>query len=109
VIVLMIGIIVAVRLGVAGTIRMQVFVLVEDDLKAPPEGVGDAAQRGEARNVVTALETRDHGLGHREPLRELLLCLTGVLAEFGQTVSALRGDGCAVVEAGLTQGACVRL
>ena len=42
-IVLMIGIIVAVRVGVSGSVRVHMFVLVEDDLQAPSERVGDAA------------------------------------------------------------------
>ncbi len=105
----MIAIIVAVRMRVAGSVRVHVLVLVEDDLQPAPEGIGDATQRGEARNMVTAFKTRDHGLGHREPLRELLLRLAGVLAEFEQAVSALGGDGGAVVEACAPRGTFVRL
>jgi hypothetical protein len=56
VIVLMIRIIVAVGVRVAGSVRVNVFVFVEDDLKAAPEGIGDAAQRGEAWDVIAPLQ-----------------------------------------------------
>jgi hypothetical protein len=45
VIVLMVGIVMAMGVRVAGSVRVLVFVLVEDDLQAPAERVGDAAQR----------------------------------------------------------------
>jgi hypothetical protein len=70
VIVLMIEIMMAVGVRVAGSVRVLVFVLVEDDFQAPAERIGDAAQGGEARDMIAALETRDHGLGHLIPVRD---------------------------------------
>ena len=43
-IVLMVWVEMAVRVRVAGTIRMLVLVLVEHDLLQTAEGIGDAAQ-----------------------------------------------------------------
>lgn len=94
----------AVGVRVAGSIRVYVFVLMEDDLKAAPERIGDAAQRGEAWDVITALQARDHGLGHGKPFRELLLCFTRVGAKLEQAVSALGGDRDAVVGHRCTSG-----
>ena len=68
----------AMGVRVAGSVRMLVFVLVEDDFQTPAERIGNAAQGGEARNMIAAFETRDHGLGHPKPLRQLLLRLAGV-------------------------------
>jgi hypothetical protein len=57
VIVLMVGIVMAVWVRVAGSVRVLVFVLVEYDLQAPAERISDAArkadirQSGEARKV----------------------------------------------------------
>jgi len=44
-IVLMLRIVMAMWLRVAGPIRMLVFVLMEHDLQAPAECIGDPAQR----------------------------------------------------------------
>jgi hypothetical protein len=97
VIVLMIGIMMAMGVRVADSVRVLVFVLVEDDLQASAERVGDAAQGGQARNMIAALETRDHGLGHLKSLGQLLLRLAGVRSKLKQTVGALGGDQRAVV------------
>jgi hypothetical protein len=43
VIVLMIGIMMGVQVRVAGSVRVLVFVLVEDDLQASAERIGDTA------------------------------------------------------------------
>ena len=96
-IVLMIGIMMAVRVRVAGSVRVLVFMLVEHDLQAPAERVGDAAQGGEARDMIAAFKARDHGLGHVQPLRQLLLRLGSVRPKLEQTMGALRGNRCAVV------------
>lgn len=95
---LMIGLIVGVRMRVPCPVRMHVLVLVKDDLQTAPEGVGDAAQRDEVRDVIASFQARDHGFGHGKPLGELLLRLAGVLAKFEQAMGALSGDGGAVVE-----------
>ena len=97
----MIGIVIAVSVGVTGSVRMRVLVLVEDDLQPASKRIGDAAQRGEGRDVVATFQTLDHGPGHREPLGELLLRLPSVGAKLEQAVGALRGDNGAVVEDGL--------
>jgi hypothetical protein len=44
-IMLMFRIVMAMRMRVAGPIRMLVFVLMEHDLQTPPERIGDPAQR----------------------------------------------------------------
>jgi hypothetical protein len=96
-IVLMIGIVMAVWVRVAGSVRVLVFMFVEDDLQPPAERVGYATQGGEARNMIAALKSRDHGLGHLKPLRQLLLRLAGVRPKLEQTMRALGGDQRAVV------------
>jgi len=96
-IVLMIGIVMTVRVRVAGSVRVLVFMLVEDYLQAPAERVGDAAQGGEARDMIAALQARDHGLGHGQPLRQLLLRIASVRPKLEQTMGALGGDQRAVV------------
>ena len=88
----------------AGSVRVYVFVLMEDDLKAASERIGDAAQCGEAWNVIAALQARDHRLGHGKQFRELLLCFTCVGAKLEQTVGALCGDSDAVVDHCCTSG-----
>jgi len=47
-IVLMVRIVMAMWMRVAGAIRVLVFVLVEHDLQAPAECIGDPAQRPQA-------------------------------------------------------------
>jgi len=96
-IVLMIGIVMAVRVRVAGSVRVLVFMFVEDDLQAPAERVGDAAQGGEARDMIAALQARDHGLGHGQPLRQPFLCLASVRPKLEQTMGALGGNQRAIV------------
>jgi hypothetical protein len=67
--VLVTGIMMVVGVRVTDSVHVLVFVLVEDDLQAPAERIGDAAQGGEARDVIATFETRDHGLGHLKPPR----------------------------------------
>src|SRR6516164_1623659 len=95
--VLMVWVEMAVRMRVAGAIRMLMFVLVEHDLQAMAEGIGDAAQGPEARNMITAFEARDHRFRHREPLRELSLRLARASAQLEQAPGALRRDRDAVI------------
>ena len=57
-IVLMVGIVMAVWVRVAGSVRVLVFVLVEYDLQAPAERISDAAQRLQAWNMIAAFEAR---------------------------------------------------
>jgi len=97
VIVLMMRIEMAVRMRVAGAVRMLVFVLVKHDLQSAPEGIGNATQGSEARNVITPLEARDHRFRHRKPFRELLLGLARVSAQLEQAPRALRSDRNAVI------------
>jgi hypothetical protein len=66
---------------VAGTIRVFMFVLMEHDLEAAPERVGDPAQRPEAWNMIAAFEAGDHGFGHLKSGREVLLRLSGMSPE----------------------------
>jgi hypothetical protein len=97
-IVLMVGIMMAMRMRVAGSVSVLVFVLVEYDLQAPAKRIGDAAQSGEARDMIAALQARDHGLRHLKPLGQLLLRLAGVRPKLEQTVGALGSDQRAIVE-----------
>ena len=100
---LMIGIMVAVRMRMAGPIRVHVLVFVEDDLQATSERIRDAAKSGETGNMIAALKARDHRFRHREPLRELLLRLAGMGAEFEQPVSTLGRKRGAVIDHGLSR------
>jgi hypothetical protein len=93
----MIRILMVMRVRVAGSVRVLVFVLVELDLQASAERIGDAAQGGQARDMIAPLETRDHGLSHLKPLRQLLLRLACMRPKLKQTVGALGGDQRAVV------------
>ena len=54
----------AMRMFMAGTVGMFVLMLVEDNLNPPSKGIGDAAQRFKAREMVAALQSRDHRLRH---------------------------------------------
>jgi hypothetical protein len=104
VIVPMVWIEMAVRMRVAGAVRMLVFVFVEDNFQAPAERTGNAAQSSQAWDVIAALEARDHRFRHRKSFRELLLRLTSVGAQLEQAPGALRSDRNAVV-GGELQGA----
>ena len=88
----------AMRVRMAGSVCVLVFVLVEPDLEAPAERVGDAAQGGEAWHVIASLKARDHGLGHLKPLGQLLLRLAGVRPKLKQAVGTLGGDQRAVID-----------
>ena len=96
-VVLVLGVMVAVGMHMPGAVGMPVFVLVEDDLEVPAEGVGDAAERFQAGDMIAALQTRDHRLGHPQPRRQLLLRLAGMGTQLQQLPRALRGKRCAVV------------
>lgn len=71
------GVVMTVRMPVPGAIGMHMLVLVEEDLEIAAEGVGNAAERPEARHVVAPLQPRNHRLGHAQPLRQVLLRLAG--------------------------------
>ena len=89
-------------------VGMDVFVLVEDDLEVPSEGVGDAAQCFQAGDVIAALQTRDHRLGHPQPRGQLFLRLSGVGTQLQQLPRALGGKRGAVVRPATTRGAPVQ-
>jgi len=90
--------IVGVWMRVAGAVLVEVLVLVEHDLKPPPKCISDAAQGGEAWDMISALKARDHRLRHVDTLRQLPLGLTREGAKFEQAVRALGGDRGAVIE-----------
>ena len=98
----MVGIVMAVWVRVAGSVRVLVFVLVEYDLQAPAERISDAAQRLQAWNMIAAFEARDHGFCHPKSLRQLLLSLACMSAKLKQAVSALGGDCDAVIRQALS-------
>lgn len=109
VLVTVVGMRMTMRMGVSCPVLMDVFMLVEDDFQAAPEGVGDPTQGRETRHVIASLKAGDHRLGHLHALRELLLCLAGMFAQFEKPVGALCGDGAAVVEACAWLRAMMRL
>src|SRR2546428_7315203 len=94
----MIGIGMAVRMGMAGAVLVLMLVLVEHDFELAAEGFGDAAQGLQARHVIAAFEARDHRFGHAEPRRQLFLRLPGLAAQLEQPARALPGDRRTVVE-----------
>src|ERR1700682_4888062 len=98
----MVGIVMAVWVRVAGSVRVLVFVLVEYDLQAPAERISDAAQRLQAWNMIAAFEARDHGFCHPKSLRQLLLSLACMSAKLEQAVSALGGDCDTVIRQALS-------
>jgi hypothetical protein len=65
-------------MSMSGSVGMHMLVLVEDDFKVSSEGVGDTAERFQAGDMIAALQTRDHRLGHPQPRRQLLLSLAGM-------------------------------
>jgi hypothetical protein len=91
------GIEMAVGMRMAGAVGVDMLVFVKDDFEPPAKDVGDAAQGLEARDVIAALETRDHRLGHVQPLRQRSLRLTSAGAQLQQLSRTLGGDRCAVV------------
>jgi hypothetical protein len=48
----------------------------------PAEGVGDATERIQARDMVTTFQTRNHRLGHPELSCQLLLGMAGMIPFF---------------------------
>jgi hypothetical protein len=97
VIVPMVWIEMAVRMRVAGAVRMRVFVFVEDNFQAPAERTGNAAQSSQAWDVIAALEARDHRFRHRKSFRELSLRLARLSPQLEQASRALRSDRDAVI------------
>jgi hypothetical protein len=88
---LVFGVVMPVRMDMPGAVGMHVLVLVEDDLEVPPEGVGDAAERFQAGDMIAVLQARNHRLSHLKPPCELLLRLAGVGAQLQQLAGTLRG------------------
>lgn len=58
------GIAMAMRMIVSGTVGMYVLMLVEDNLNPASKSIGDAAQCFKAREMIAALQSRDHRLRH---------------------------------------------
>jgi hypothetical protein len=85
------GIVMAVRVRMSCAIGMNVWVLVENDLEAPPKGVGDAAEGLQARNMIAPLQPGDHGLRHPQTRRQLLLRLAGMGAQLQKLPRAVCG------------------
>jgi hypothetical protein len=96
-VVLVITVVMAVRMRMPGTVSMRMFVFVEHDLQPPAERRGDTAKSVEARNMITALQPRNHRLGHPQPQRQLLLRFAGMSAELGKPPGALGRERSAVV------------
>jgi hypothetical protein len=101
---LMLGVVMAMGMNVPCAVSMYVFALVEDDFKVPAERVGDTAQRFQAWEVVAALQTRNHRLGHPEPSCQLLLRLAGIRTQIQQLPRALRGKRGAAIKSSMTRG-----
>jgi hypothetical protein len=83
VVVLMVAVVMAMGVRMTGAVGMLMFVLVEHDLQPSAERVGDSAERGEAWDVFTMLQARDHRFCHPESQRQLLLRFAGISAELG--------------------------
>jgi hypothetical protein len=90
-------IVMAVGMGMARAVGVLMLVLVEHDLETTAEGVGYAAQRLQARNMIAAFQARDHRLRHLQAMGQLLLRLAGVGAQIEQFARATRGKGGAVI------------
>jgi hypothetical protein len=97
VIVLVLRIVMAMGMCVSRAISMHVFVLVEDDFEVSAECVGDTADRLQAWDMIAALQTRNHRLGHPEPSRQLLLRLSTMGPQLQQLARTLRGKRGAVI------------
>jgi hypothetical protein len=90
-------IVMVVRMRMAGAIGVLVLMLVELDLQAPPECLGDPAQGREAWDMIAALQARDHRLGHAESIRQPSLCLARLSPKLEQAARTFGGDHGAVV------------
>ena len=86
---LVIAVVMAVRMRMPGTVSMRMFVFVEHDLQPPAERRGDAAKSVEARNMIAALQPRDHRLRHTQAQRQLFLRFAGMSAELDEPPGAL--------------------
>jgi hypothetical protein len=100
--VLVCGIVMTVRMRVAGAVSVHVLVLVKDDADAPSKGIRDATQRPQARNVVAPLQARDHRLCHPQAGGQLLLCLARVGAQLQELPRAVRGERGALIQLAAT-------
>jgi hypothetical protein len=96
-VVLVITVVMAVRMRMSGTVSMRMFVFVEHDLQPPAERRGDAAKSVEARNMIAALQPRDHRLRHTQAQRQLFLRFAGMGAELGEPPRAFGRERRAVV------------
>ena len=96
-VVLVIAVVMAVRMRMPGTVSMRMFVFMEHDLQPPAERRGDPAKSVEARNMIAALQPRDHRLRHTQAQRQLFLRFAGMSAELDESPRALGGERRAVV------------
>jgi hypothetical protein len=96
-VVLVIIVVVAVSVRMSGPVGMRMFVFVEHDLQPPAERRGDAAKSVKARNMIAALQARDHRLRHTQAQRQLFLRFAGMGAEFGEPPRAFGRERRAVV------------
>jgi hypothetical protein len=96
-VVLVIIVVMAVSVRMSGTVSMRMFVFVEHYLQPPAERRGDAAKSVEARNVIAALQPRDHRLRHTQAQRQLFLRFAGMGAELDESPRALGRERRAVV------------
>jgi len=92
-----IGIVVNMRMRMAGAVGVLVLMLVEFDPKATTECAGDPAQGCEARYMIASLQARDHRFGHSEALRQRPLRLARVGAKLDETASTFARDHGTVV------------
>jgi len=79
-------------------IRMFMLMLVEHDLQTPPVGIGNSAEGLYAWDMITALQARDHGLGHLQAFRQLFLSLGCVRPKLQQPLRALCSQRLGVVQ-----------
>ena len=93
---------------VSGTVGMYVLMLVEHNLNPASKGVGDAAQCFKAREMVAALQSRDHRLRHPQACGQLLLRDDAAAAQFKQFSRALLRDRTIVDRGGSMSTAAAR-
>ena len=87
----------AVGMRMPRPVGMGVLVLVKNNFEPTAKRVRNPTQGFQARHVVTALEPRDHQLGHAKAMRQLPLSFTIARPQFQQLARTVGGDRHAVV------------
>ena len=96
---LMFGITVLVAMAMPGSVPMEVFMLVENDLQPAVECLGDPAKRRHTRNMIATLKAGDHRNRHTQACRQLFLGFAGCRPERHEQSRALCCNGSTVIAA----------